>query len=302
MQTNAKKKPVNWKRGLFLVGMCIVPILHFLIFYLYVNFDSIMMAFQTLKGGKMVWGFDNFELFFKEIANPQSEIAMSLDNTLIFFGVSLLVIMPLTTLIAYFIYKKIFMYKFFRVMFFLPNILSSVVLTIVFKNVISVDGPIAAIFQAFNGMSRPPEFLADSRYALNTIVAYVIWTGFGTNLILLGGAMNRIPAEVLEAARLDGVGMLRELVQIILPMVWPTMTTLIVFTFVGIFTSSGPILLFTMGAWDTMTISYWIYSRVYYGGGVEYASAVGLAFTVIALPIVLGVKWLMERLQDATEY
>ena len=115
--------------------------------------------------------------------------------------------------------------------------------------------------------------------------------------------MNRIPEEVLEAARLDGVGMLRELVQIILPMVWPTLTTLIVFTFVGIFTASGPILLFTKGQYDTVTISYWILSVVMNpAGDARYASAVGLIFTLVALPIVLLVKWGMEKLQAATEY
>ena len=114
--------------------------------------------------------------------------------------------------------------------------------------------------------------------------------------------MNRIPSEVIEAARLDGVGAFRELVQIILPMVWPTMTTLLVFTFVGIFTTSGPILMFTEGQWDTYTVAYWIFEQVYSGGRYEYASAVGLIFTLIALPIVLGVKKLMERWQESVDY
>ena len=88
-----------------------------------------------------------------------------------------------------------------------------------------------------------------------------------------------------------------------MPMVWPTLTTLIVFTFVGIFTASGPILLFTKGQYDTVTISYWILSVVMNpAGDARYASAVGLIFTLVALPIVLLVKWGMEKLQAATEY
>ena len=85
-------------------------------------------------------------------------------------------------------------------------------------------------------------------------------------------------------------------------MVWPTMTTLLVFTFVGIFTTSGPILMFTEGQWDTYTIAYWIFEQVYSSGRYEYASAVGLIFTLIALPIVLGVKKLMERWQESVDY
>ena len=167
-----------------------------------------------------------------------------------------------------------------------------------------MQGPIAKWIEAAQGLSETPELLGVRKYALKTILGYTVWTGFGTNLILLGGAMNRIPEETIDAGKIDGVGMLRELFQIILPMVWPTLTTVIVFAFVGIFTASGPILLF-VGEKNTVgvsTISYWIFMQVYGGASSQYASAVGLAFTVIALPIVFGVKLLMERLQEATEY
>ena len=297
-----KKKPIQWKRGLFIVGMIIVPILHFLIFYLYVNLDSILMAFQKLEGGELKPSFGNFTLFFEQMKDPESEIVESLKNTLVFFGTNLLLILPATLFIAYFIYKKIFGYKFFRVIFFIPSILSAVVLTIVYEDFVGIQGPIAKWIQTAQGLEKTPELLGVPRYALKTILGYTIWTGFGTNLILLGGAMNRIPEETIDAGKIDGVGMLRELFQIILPMVWPTLTTVIVFAFVGIFTSSGPILLFTEGKHDTYTISYWIFAQVYGGASSQYASAVGLAFTIIALPIVFGVKILMEHIQEATEY
>lgn len=301
--TAVRKKPVNWRRGIFLLGMTIVPLLHFLVFYVYVNFNSVLMGFQVLEGGDLVWSLENFSLFFSQITDTETIIFQAFGNTMVFFAVQLLVIMPLTTFIAYFIYKRILGYKFYRIIFFLPTILSTVVLTILYSNILGVKGPIAWLVQRIAGTPVPPEFFADSRYALWAIVFYVIWTGFGTNLILLGGAMNRIPEETIEASRLDGAGLFRELWQIILPMVWPTMTTLIVFTFVGIFTTSGPILLFTKGKWNTYTISYWIFEQVYANSGrPEYASAVGLVFTVVALPIVLGVKRLMERWQSAIEY
>lgn len=224
---------------------------------------------------------------------------------MVFFSTSLLVILPLTVFVAYFIYKKIPGYKFFRVVFFLPSIISSVVLTMLFANIVGVNGPVASLMQKILGLERVPELLGQDEYALGTIVVYCIWTGFGTNLILLNGAMARIPAEVLEAARLDGAGRVRELFQIILPLTWPTLTTLITFTFIGIFTASGPILLFTGGAHKTTTISFWIFDKVYYSASSNmqsYASAVGLFFTLIALPIVLFVRRVMNRLCDDIQY
>ena len=303
MEEVGKKKKHDWKRTAFIVGMCIVPILHFLVFYLYVNFDSVMMAFRYLEDGELVWGMKNFKVFFQEFVGPVSEFRPALKNTIIFFCTSLFVVMPLTLMIAYFLYKKIAGYKFYRVMFFLPNILSAVVMTIVYARLVGRGSPIANMFDAPAGLLATDRYWLGMSYPMLAIVVYTIWTGFGTNLILMSGAMNRIPEEVLEAARLDGVGMVRELVQIILPMVWPTLTTLIVFTFVGIFTASGPILLFTKGQYDTLTISYWILSVVMNpAGDVRYASVVGLVFTIVALPIVLFVKWGMEKLQAATEY
>lgn len=291
------------KRVIFIVAMIIVPMLNFIVFYVYVNFNSILMSFQTISNtGETKYTLDWFKLVIDAIF-VRNDMLVYLNNTMIYFLTSLLIILPCTALIAYFIYKKIFMYKFFRVIFFLPSIFSAVVLTTIYKNIVGIEGPVAALYAQIHNLDRIPEFFNDARYATSAIVVYCIWTGFGTNLILMTGAMARIPEDVLEAGQLDGVSWIRELVSIIIPLIWPTMTTLIVLTFVGIFTASGPIFLFTKGEFDTSTISYFIFSQVYFGNGnKEYAAATGLFFTVLSVPIILGIKKLLERWQDAIEY
>ena len=291
------------KRAIFIIAMIIVPMANFLLFYVYVNASSILMAFQktTLKGDRVLT-LEWFKLIVDGLF-VRKDMLLYLENTMYYFLTSLLVVLPLTTLIAYFIYKKIFMYKFFRIMFFLPSIFSAVVLTTIYKQILGIDGPIAETYAKLFSLPTVPEFFNDSKYATGAILIYCIWTGFGTNLILMVGAMARIPEDVLEAGQLDGVSWIRELSAIIIPLVWPTFTTLIVLTFVGIFTASGPILLFTKGQYDTSTISYFIFSQVYFGNGSkEYAAAVGLFFTVFSVPIILGIKKIMERWQDAIEY
>lgn len=291
------------KRALFIIAMIIVPMANFFVFYVYVNFDSVLMAFRwTSPTGETEYSLKWFKTVIEALF-VRKDMLLYLGNTLKYFGVSIIVIMPLTLAIAYFLYKKVFLYKFFRVMFFTPQILSSVVLTTLYKNIIGVEGPIAPLVGNMLGLDYIPEFLTSAQYATNVIIIYCIWTGFGANLILFQGAMARIPEEVIEAGELDGVSCFRELVSIILPLVWPTFTTLIVMTFTGIFTSSGPILLFTKGEYDTTTIAYYIFQNVYFGNGSkEYAAAVGLFFTVVALPIIIGVKTGMEKYQDAIEY
>ena len=76
----------------------------------------------------------------------------------------------------------------------------------------------------------------------------------------------------------------------------------LVLAVVGLFNSSGPILFFTLGQHDTYTISYWIFEQVYMKSVYEYASAVGLFFTIVGLPIVMIVKWLLDKVGTEIEY
>ena len=109
----------------------------------------------------------------------------------------------------------------------------------------------------------------------------------------------------MEYAKIDGVGTWRELVQIIIPMIWPTVSTMLTFAIVGLFTASGPILLFTKGQYGTYTISFWIFDLVQGVNGVtnfEYASAVGLFFTLVGVPIVMTVRHFINKLVEIVEY
>ncbi len=293
----------KFKRAIFILAMIIVPLANFFVFYLYVNFSSIMMAFEDVNGNL---NFNRLIDIGSRVFSSDGDFLVYLGNTMIYFLNSIVVMMPLITFIAYFIYKKIFMYKFFRVMFFLPAIVSSLIFVTLYKALWANGGAIYTFLTETCGVVAPSDgFLASENWAKWMILIYTIWTGFGTNLILMTGAMNRIPEEVLEAATLDGVGVARELVSIILPLIWPTITTLLVLAFTGIFTASGPLLLFTPnGEADTMTISYYIFRAAKQGGtnSLREGAALGLFFTLIGMPIILGVKKLLERWQDAIEY
>lgn len=297
------------KRAIFIILMIIVPVANFFIFYLYVNLSSIMMAFEDKVTGAFT--FNNLisigqRLFGGGVGNQTADMLAYLGNTMIYFLNSIFIMMPLITFIAYFIYKKIFMYKFFRVMFFLPSIISSVIFVTYYQQLVGENGSIYNLLNDMLGEGAfPVNAWRDRTWGRWVILVFTIWTGFGTNLILMTGAMNRIPEEVLEAAQLDGVGVLRELVSIILPLIWPTLTTLLVLAFTGIFTASGPLLVFDpndTGA--TKTISFYIFKLAESGGKnqMREASATGLFFTIVGMPIIMGMKKLLERWQDAIEY
>ena len=306
IQLRKTKRVRKFKRAGFIVAMLSVAMLNFLVFYLFVNFRSILMAFQlTDLAGNVTYSMHNFSMLFKELTLSDSIMMIAIKNTLTYFAVSLLVITPLSLVFSYFLFKQIRGYRFFRIVFFLPSIINAVVLVILYREMVSVNGPLFALLKSIFGMGEydVPELLADSRYATPTIIAYCIWTGFGVNLILFNGAMTRIPEDVIEYGRLEGVGIFRELFAIMIPMIWPTLSTIIIFASVGIFSAGGPILLFgTNGEFKTWTISYFIFDQVFTRQIYEYASAVGLFFSAIGLPVVLLVRFFLTRIGTEVEY
>lgn len=288
------------RRGqtVFIVAMLAVPVGSWLVFWLYANFDMILMAFQTPDGD---WTLRNFVSFWNDLTAPGSEIGISVRNTFLYFGLNVLVILPMGTLIAYFIYKKIRGYRIFRVAIFLPAILPSVVLVTSFKEVIKPWGPLASL-----GIKIPETgLLSDPHTATVTVLFFCLWTGFSSIMLLMSGAMARIPEEVLEAARLDGCGLVREFFSFVVPLIMPVLSMQVLFCLTGLFSASGPILLMTGGAYETSTLSYWIFINTYRGtaasGAYNVVSATGLVFTVLALPLILLVKFLSEKI-EAVEY
>ena len=225
-----KKKPMEKKLVLFILFCTIVPVLHFLIFYVYTNFSAFTMAF-TDKNGTL--SFDNFTRFFKEFSLPTSTIRIAFRNTFQTFGIGLLTF-PFKVLVSYFIYKKVPGHKVFRILFFIPTIVFSVAVSMVFTRLVSVDGVIAQwIGEALN-LGYTPDLLGDSRFANITVLANLLWLSFPGDLIIWGGTFARIPEEVLESAKIDGATWWTEFTRITVPLVWPTVALQMVLTFSGL--------------------------------------------------------------------
>ncbi len=278
---------------IFICVMLAVPVAHWFVFWLGVNFNSILMAFQLPSGG---WSLLNFKDIFAEFGAIDSEIRIAVKNTLIYFTKDV-IMLPFHFIIAYFLFKKIRGYRFFQIVFYLPAIISGVAIASMFSNFIGASGPVGVLLKAI-GVKEVPEFLANSDYATKTILFYTIWLGWGGHMLLFGGALARIPADVLEAGKLDGVNLFQEMFLIVLPLVWSTMSTLLILIMTGLFGASGPILLFTRGEFKTTTISYWIFDKVAYQGVGAYNSvaAFGIIFTVVGVPIIMFFKYLIEKI------
>ncbi len=289
------------KQRIFISGMLIWSIIHFAIFWLYVNIDAIFLAFRNDARGE--WTFDNFKWLIKMFVEPEIilDMNMAVRNTLILFFWNMCVELPIAVVLAYVFFKKLPGNKIFTICLYLPSIISAAVMVAVYKSFLGSEGPFAQILgQSWVYPITNPET------SMISMLVYNLWTGYGLNIILFRSAMGRIPPEIFESAAMDGITMFEELTKMILPLIWPTLSTMMLISISGVFGASGPVLLF-VGEWDAhdaglMTVGHAMYLQYKVSGMVERAAAMGLFFTVISLPIVCLSRWLLTKVEGEYEY
>ena len=296
-------RPLQKGKYLFIYSLIALPVLGFCVFYIGVNINGILLAFQqpVYVGGKetFYWTTRQFELVYNAFFGNAtgSTLKLALSNTMKYFCLNVFIMLPICFTLSYYFSKKIAGYGFFRVAIYLPSIISSVAIVVMFKSLIAADGPIATLLMEHFDY-RLPALFANEKTATPTILFYCFWTGLSSNVLLLQGTFNRVPIEVTDAGRLDGVNAFQEMTKIYFPMIRGTIGTIIVLQFTGMFGSSGPILVMTGGQFGTTTLNYWIYDMVKIQGLYNLPAAMGLVMTMIGIPIVVVIRKIVLPKED----
>lgn len=155
------KIPVNRrKRGRLIFYVCVLayPMLHYLIFYVGVNINSVFLAFQEYDPDLAVYGFTgfgNFGKFFSDMFRG-TVLLTSLKNSMILWAATVFVGLPLNLLFSFFLYKKVPLNGLFRVILYLPQILSAVVMSMMYKYFLDRGLPYVLTLM---GMKNVPNFL-----------------------------------------------------------------------------------------------------------------------------------------------
>lgn len=303
MNRRRKKRAIS--EILFIISSLAIPIFVFILFYIVPNSSAFLMAFQGRDGS---WTTDNFVRVFDSLKDGGNDLRVGLRNTLLAFGINVLVY-PLKVLVPFFIYKKIPFYKLHRVLFFLPMIFFSVATTLVVTQLLAPNGFIAEVVAQMMGLNYSPDLLADSRFANIVIFAEMLWFGFPGDLIIWGGTFARIPNELLESGRLDGTNWWTEFTKIVVPIVWPTVGLQMVLMTCTLFSCGGKAFLFTKGEYGTMTLSCWLQLQLLNGSGNQYTSnvynymsAVGVCMTVIAVILATFIRKNANKVFDEVEF
>lgn len=294
-ETSKKKKKFFTKRNVFIVCMLAYPVCQFLIMWIFVNIDSVLMTFKIWTPAGFEWqGLNNYRMLFDSLAYDKVTQTVIL-NSLSYAAVNL-VILALSVFASFFIYKKVPLSKAFRVIFYLPSILPLVILAFAFTMALDpLYGVVTALLK-WAGVENPPVWFGGEPIAQYSIWVFCIWAGLGYNIILLSSAISRIPKDVVDYGKLEGVGYMRELFSLVIPLVWPTFTTITVMALMAPFSVYLQPMFLTKGMHNTKTISFKIFEVTQGGGsGMEYWAAFGLFLSLIGAPIILLIRKLMER-------
>ncbi len=287
-------------KGKILFYACIValPLLQFAIFYIGVNINSFVLAFQRWDGEKYryVWhGLWNFKDVLVDLVT-NAQLIISMRNSLILFVVGAFLGSTLALYFAYYIFKKHFAYRFFKTVLFLPNVVSSVTLAIMLLY-FTTDASKAII-----GI----ELLTEKNTKLPTLIFISIMLSFGVQTLVYSGSMSGISESILEAAVLDGITPIKELVLIVVPMIFPTISVFIVSSIAQVFLNQMNV--FNMYGADApdiniYTIGYYLYTKILGATNTEfpYYSAFGLVLTFITVPIAFGAKYLLDKFGPSVE-
>jgi len=179
----------------------------------------------------------------------------------------------------------------FRVGFFLPSVVSVVVLSLVFKGLYAPTGPLNAVLRAL-GLPAP-SWLLDPDTALPAIMAMDVWSASGYYMVIFLAGLEAIPRDLYDAARLEGASWWDCFVHVTLPLLRPTMLFVLVVNTVRSLQIFAEVFVMTRGGplHRTTTVVYYLYEEAFYRFNLGYASAV--AYLLFALTLVLA--WIQMR-------
>ena len=313
-----RKPRKNLKRNLFICALLFVPMLHFLVFWLYINAKTISLAFMDWNYFANAYefvGIDNFIEQFRQFRERPETMNMFINAfRAIPINIGCLV---LATIIGYAFSKHIRGEKVFRVIFYLPSMISIVILTLCYRYMFTyspgmLQGPAAELLRMIGVDYNGWETALDDPVVINRlwwlISIFCVWASAGINIILMSSAMSRIPEEVLESAKLDGVGFWRELFQIHIPLIMPTISVFLVNSMMAVSafylqpmlllaSSTGPRSAYNTVGWYMFTMT-----PIAQNSDMPLISTVGFILTVLVSALVIIVKTVTDKLTPDVDF
>ena len=245
----------------------------------------------NLLSAPQPWGFEGY----RRILTDDLFLTKALPNTFKY----VLFVVPLQTLIslglAFVMDQKLRLRRFFRTIFYLPSVTSSVVISLIFIWLFAPQGVINQIL----GLSN--NWLDDVGTAFYVIMGMNIFTTSGTVMLIFLAGLQDIPASLYEAAEIDGASKLQSFLYVTLPMLRPVIFFVVTISIIGCFQVFDQIFVMTAGGPldSTTTLTYLIYKWAFRDTTIKMGEASALA--VILTLIILVVTILQRRVIESSD-
>lgn len=228
----------------------------------------------------------------------------AVKNTIIWgtLGPALEIVTSLS--LALVIYFGVPFKRFFRTAWFLPVLVSGVIVGLVFRWIFNFDwGLLNTLLRAIGLDALAVNWLGRRDTPLYVVIFVHWWATFGYSFVLFLAGLTAIPYELLEAAEIDGANRLQTIFKIILPLLWPTFITVLILSFMGkmrafnvvwVLTGGGPI-------HASETVATYVQKRAFYWNSLDlgYPSAMAVVwFGVVLVSVGLLNRWLSQRMES----
>jgi len=221
----------------------------------------------------------------------------ALGNTLYFVVLGVPLSIAASLLCALLLHSKLARFKgFYRTALFAPVVTTVVAVAVIWRYLFHVR--YGLVNHALDQVGVAPiDWLGDPHWAMPTIVLFAVWKNFGYNMIIFIAALQSIPEDLYEAARLDGAKALQQLRYITLPMIGPTLLMVSILTMAGYFQLFAEPYVMTQGGplQSTLSVLYLMYDEGFRWWNLGRASAVAFVLFVLMVGATKGLMWLVRK-------
>ncbi|WP_327636618.1 sugar ABC transporter permease [Kribbella sp. NBC_00482] len=178
---------------------------------------------------------------------------------------------------------------FFRIVLFYPHVLSALVVGFLWSAVLGTSGVVNGWLTSKGAEVLP--FLSDPKWALVSLIAVLVWAGFGVNVVLYLAGLQTVSKDLLESARIDGASKRQTFFNVTLPALAPVVTVNLVLSLVTLLKTYDLVVSLTGGgpAGSTQTAAYLILWDSFHNNALGFGSAQSVVLMVITAGLALTV-------------
>ncbi len=234
---------------------------------------------------------------YKNLIHSKYFFVLLKNNLLLFITIPVQIFIAL--LIAYLLFEEPWGWKFFRALFYLPAVLSSVVIGFLFRTSFSLNGPINEMFRLLHLNFLVVNWLNRGVTAFSLVIFALIWSLFGMPVLIFLSGMDSLDYSIIDSAMVDGANWWQRFFKIIIPMIigqieFYTIVLLIIFFtasfgFIFSITSGGP-------GYSTTTLEYMVYLKAFKTNLLGQSAALASTLFVIVLIFVIAILSVFRKI------